>query len=435
VTKFLSTVGLTQRATNPTGVAAGEIYYNTDTNEVRLFNGVDWVSIGTGGGGGGGAITATEAVVVGKLTENATVATNADLVVPFVDYADPNSWWNATTKRFTPNIAGYYNVTLQVWWNAGAITNNQNNIQMRKNGNTIGISQTQIVTGSGYSQNVTRVIYLNGTTDYIDFTAYSSNSSSQVLQYGGSADSAGTFFSAALMTSGAGVPSGGLEGQILSKTSDTNYAVSWIDNYASEIRFVCKNDSGSTIAKGVPVYAAGALGDTIKIAPAIANGTIDAQYFLGVTAESITNGSTGYVTVLGEIKGIDTSTRTLGDLLYISPTTAGTFTTTHPSAPYPSDAIAIVTKIGNSSAGRIIVRMWRQSNKVSDLFDVDLTGVADGDTLVYDTTTSTWLPGASTGGVYNWDTGLDGGDETNRIQYAEITGGRISELVDGGGVS
>ncbi len=239
----------------------------------------------------------------------------------------------------------------------------------------------------------------------------------------------------ALGSGSAVMPSGGLEGQILAKSSDTDYATGWIDNYAAEVRFTCKNATGSTIAKGVPVYAVGATGDTINIAPAIANGSIDPHRFLGVTAQSILNDATGYVSVLGEIKGIDTNSFSLGDLLYISPTTAGTFTNTHPSAPNPSDAIAIVTKLGNSSAGRIVVRMWRQSNKVSDLFDVDTTGLADGDTLVYDSATSTWSPGASAGGVYSYTGSIDGGAEDSRILLAEITGARITELADGGGVS
>jgi len=280
VTKFVSVVSLVQRATNPTGVSAGEMYYNTDSNEVRVYTGTAWVALGSG---------------------------------------------------------------------------------------------------------------------------------SAVL------------------------PSGGLEGQILAKSSDTDYATGWIDNYAKEVRLICKNDSGSTIPKGTPVAANGAVGDTIRIIPAIANGTIDAQYFIGVTAQSIADGSTGYVTTFGEIQGLNTNSFTVGTLLYISPTTAGTLTSTHPSAPYPSDAIAIVTK-QNASSGRIVVRMWRQSNKVSDLFDVDLTGLADGDTLVYDTTTSTWLPGESAGGVYAY-TGVDGGVEDSRILLAEITGVRITELADGGGVS
>ena len=279
--KFVSVVALVQRTTNPTGVSAGEMYYNTDANEVRVFTGSAWVALGSGA---------------------------------------------------------------------------------------------------------------------------------------------------------AVLPSGGLEGQILSKSTDADYATAWIDNYAKEIRLTCKNDSGSTIAKGTPVATNGAVGDTIRIVPAIADGTVDAQYFVGVAAQDISNASTGYVTVFGEIANINTNSYTVGTLLYISPTTAGTFTSTHPTAPKPSDAIAIVTR-QHATTGRIVVRMWRQSNKITDLFDVDLTGLADGDTLVYDTTTSTWQPGASTGGVYNWSTTLDGGSEPSRIQYAEITGGRITELVDGGGVS
>jgi hypothetical protein len=95
-------------------------------------------------------------------------------------------------------------MTMQVWWTVAAVTNNQTNIQIRKNSNTIAISQIPTTTSQATYQNTTKLVYLNGTTDYVDFTAYTGNSSSQTLQWGGNSNGQGTFFSAALMTTGIG---------------------------------------------------------------------------------------------------------------------------------------------------------------------------------------------------------------------------------------
>lgn len=170
--------------------ADGKIFYKNNSNVIT-----EYVNA---------TVSASNNVSQGRLTADESVTPNSDLVIPFVDDFDPNNWWNATTKRFTPTIAGYYNISLQVWWTVAAVTNNQSNIQIRKSGSTISISQAQTLTGSGYSQNATKLVYLNGSTDYIDFTAYTGNSSAQSLQWGGNSNGQGTFFSAALITAGSG---------------------------------------------------------------------------------------------------------------------------------------------------------------------------------------------------------------------------------------
>jgi hypothetical protein len=137
------------------------------------------------------------------LSGDQSIASNTnDVLISFVDDIDPNNWWNATSKQFTPTIAGYYNIALQVWWATAGGTTNQYNVQIRKNGSTSAIFQNQTVTGSGSSQGGSRIIYLNGTTDYVDFTAYNGDSVSRSLQWGGAGQ--GTWFSAALMTTGVG---------------------------------------------------------------------------------------------------------------------------------------------------------------------------------------------------------------------------------------
>ena len=157
----------------------------------------------TGATGPSANISATDTVVTGKLSGDQSIASNTnDVLISFVDDIDPNNWWNATSKQFTPTIAGYYNISLHAWWTAAGTTTNQYNIQIRKNSSTSAIFQNQTVTGSGSSQGGSRVVYLNGSTDYVDFTAYNGDSVSRSLQWGGAGQ--GTWFSAALMTTGVG---------------------------------------------------------------------------------------------------------------------------------------------------------------------------------------------------------------------------------------
>lgn len=190
-------------------------------------------------------------------------------------------------------------------------------------------------------------------------------------------------------SSGIGTPSGGLEGQIIVKNSDNNYDFGWIDNYASELREICKNDSGVNILKGQAVMAVDAVGDRIRIAKAISDGSVDAKYFLGLASENINNGEEGYVSLVGPLKGINTSAFSLGDILYIDPNNAGQLTSAVPQAPAIDHSIAIVTN-SHASNGRLFVRMWSQGQKVDELYDVKLTSVQDGDALIWSSANSHW---------------------------------------------
>jgi hypothetical protein len=83
-----------------------------------------------------------------------------------------------------------------VWWTTGTGTG-QLNIQMRKNNSTFAIVQNEVPLTNGLTMNATKTVYLNGTTDYVDFTAYTSSPTNMQLQ-----SSNGTFFSATLITTG-----------------------------------------------------------------------------------------------------------------------------------------------------------------------------------------------------------------------------------------
>jgi hypothetical protein len=175
-----------------TFAAGSGIQISTDpsTDTVTITN--------TGGSSGGGGLIAGDYVVRANKNGSAqTVTSGADAVVTLVDDFDPQNWF--ASNKFQPTVAGYYSINAQVWWDAGAVTNNQNNVQIRKNGSIqLAINQDQIMTGSGYAQALSTIAYFNGSTDYVELTAFTGNTTSQNIN--GAAG--GTYFTAALYAYG-----------------------------------------------------------------------------------------------------------------------------------------------------------------------------------------------------------------------------------------
>jgi hypothetical protein len=106
---------------------------------------------------------------------------------------DTNSYYdNATNYRFTPLIAGYYQVSSAYTTNTAAIT--RANISIYKNGSSFKAGGDYAsYTGIG-TLTVSALIYLNGSTDYIEIYALQTGTSPQVFAGVGS-----TYFQAVLV--------------------------------------------------------------------------------------------------------------------------------------------------------------------------------------------------------------------------------------------
>ena len=136
----------------------------------------------------------------GKLSADQSIPASADTVIQFVDDYDPQNWWNASTYRFTPTIAGYYSVTVAVWLSDPGTATGQTNLQARINGSQMMIVQSPLNSGgSGESLTGTKIIYLNGSTDYVDFTVYHNASASKNIQIGNATYSSGSWFTITLL--------------------------------------------------------------------------------------------------------------------------------------------------------------------------------------------------------------------------------------------
>jgi len=116
-----------------------------------------------------------------------------------------------------------------------------------------------------------------------------------------------------------------------------------------------KNATGSTIAAGVPVYITStSSGSTYpNVAPAKADATSTAAV-IGITNTAITAGSTGYAVAAGMVSGVSTGAFTVGDVLYLSPYSAGQLMNTVPPTGY---AVQIgVVSYANSPNGWIYTK-------------------------------------------------------------------------------
>jgi hypothetical protein len=163
-----------------------------------------------------------------------------------------------------------------------------------------------------------------------------------------------------------------------------------VQQIGEEQYYTVRNETGSTIANGTPVMANGVTAGSgrITVTPAIADGSIDELRFIGLTTESITSGINGYVTSFGYVRGLDTrgtpygETWVEGDIIYVSPTTAGYLTNVEPTAPNLKIVVAIVI-VRNQTQGVLLVRPTAYPH-ITDLSDVNISSPTSGQVLTYD---------------------------------------------------
>ena len=167
-----------------------------------------------------------------------------------------------------------------------------------------------------------------------------------------------------------------------------------------ELMYYAKNTSGSLIPNGTPVMFTGTIGSSGKLTfgLAIADGSVLADYMMGVTTQDVADNDFGYVTSFGLVRGFDTTGAPYGqvwndgDLLYFDPTAPGTWTNVQPQAPSIDVPVAVVVNAGGGGSGSIFVRMTI-AESLARLQDVYINGTGtpnDFDVLLYDATQSRW---------------------------------------------
>jgi hypothetical protein len=157
---------------------------------------------------------------------------------------------------------------------------------------------------------------------------------------------------------------------------------------ANKLTATVYNETGSTITKGSVVYIVGAHGNLPTIALSQANSEATSAGTYGLVSANIGNNSSGTIVIAGVIENLDTQALVDGDKLYLSPTVAGGYTTTKPSAPYHMVYVGVVTR-AHPTQGTIQLRI-ANGFELGEIHDVALASVTDNDLLAYDAATSLW---------------------------------------------
>ena len=112
------------------------------------------------------------------LSGDQTISNNTQTKIQLnTEVIDTNNCYDPTTNyRFTPTVAGYYAINAKILFAGTASRNYYLATQLFKNGSNLSYASgiLSLVMGSGADASVgsSSIIYMNGTTDYLELYAY-----------------------------------------------------------------------------------------------------------------------------------------------------------------------------------------------------------------------------------------------------------------------
>jgi hypothetical protein len=187
-------------------------------------------------------------------------------------------------------------------------------------------------------------------------------------------------------------------GALLGHTNHTNLIATY-DDVLNEVRLsvaapdvartiyqTAKNETGSTLAKGKPVYVTGAVGASGKIKVGLASNVSEAQSSktFGFTAESISNNSEGQIITEGLLSNINTVDGADGDPVWLGSNGSLIFGLVNkPKAPQHLVFLGIVVRGGHANNGSIFVKI-QNGFELEELHNVLIKSPANSQALVYD---------------------------------------------------
>jgi hypothetical protein len=167
-------------------------------------------------------------------------------------------------------------------------------------------------------------------------------------------------------------------------------------NFAQAVKTKVRNSTGAVLHKGHIVYLSGSTGNLPNARYAQANNDANSAQTFGVVYADIANNSDGFVVMLGAIDTLDTRTTapnpftsdTLvdGQVIYLSPTTAGHVTNVKPVA--PNHLVYVGYVIRTSPTNGTIEYRIQNGYELDEIHDVVATAPVNNDYLYYDGSTS-----------------------------------------------
>jgi len=160
--------------------------------------------------------------------------------------------------------------------------------------------------------------------------------------------------------------------------------ISQAQNLVTEIY----NNTGATLTKGTIVYISGGQGNLPTVSKALASADATSAQTYGVVQADITNMNNGYVVVAGRLTDLDTQAYTNGTQLYLSSTTAGTWTSTKQYAPNHLVYIGVVVR-AHPTQGVVEIKI-QNGYELDELHNVAAQTPTNNDGLFWESSTSLW---------------------------------------------
>jgi len=232
------------------------------------------------------------------------------------------------------------------------------------------------------------------TGTYPNFTISSAD------QYTGSVTSVGLTMPSAFAVSGSPITNSGVFS--VTATGDTTQYIAGdgslvtfpIAGQAGTLVRQVRNETGATLTKGTIVYISGASGNKALVSKAIATSDATSAQTFGMVQADISNNQNGYVVSVGDLAGLNTSAFAEGAQLYLSSTTAGTYTDVKQYAPAHLVYIGVVTR-SHANQGQIEVKI-QNGYEMDELHNVAAQSPSNGDILQYVSSTNLWTKTAGT---------------------------------------
>lgn len=184
---------VTVSATAPSSPVTGDLWWDSTNGVLRVYyadgTSSQWVDASTGGGGGGSGSTSGPAFHAYGATSTSVPINTYTKITFNAEVYDTANCFNTSNSRFTPNVAGYYQFTYNMIMAQIIYTNFfpalwKNGVEHLRG------PQINSVYGGGGGG----LIYLNGTTDYVEVYLYQAYVDPATAGGGGSAAASQTYF-------------------------------------------------------------------------------------------------------------------------------------------------------------------------------------------------------------------------------------------------
>jgi hypothetical protein len=175
-----------------------------------------------------------------------------------------------------------------------------------------------------------------------------------------------------------------VDGQILS-FDGTNWV--GIENYASAVKHEVK--AGVSLAKGQAVYVSSSSGTNMIVSKSDNRYEYSSSKTIGLVAQALALNDIGFVVTEGLLSGLDTSTATIADPVWLGENGNLLFGLANkPVAPKHMVYLGVVTRV-NANVGEIFVHV-QNGFEFDELHNVQISSVEDNQVVVYDSATETW---------------------------------------------